>query len=264
MMAGLGIWIGQRRYLACFAMSMGLLSAVSARAETVLGFARDARTQRFLYTEVHEFNRSADGEVQSATCRYYDAQGKEMARKSLDYRSNRFIPVYTLEMPAQRYTEGISSNADPVVVFKKNTGQEAQASLPRDDGLEAADAGFNHLLMAQMPKLRKGETVNFKLIVAGRTDRFRFRVRKLADVKVEQEPGIKLLVEPDSLLRMLVAPIEIVYDAAGKRLLNYSGVSNIIDPSSGEVFRHVNISYVGPTPNEARWPPSQAEPRSSR
>jgi hypothetical protein len=243
-----------RLRLAACVTALGLSATETVQAETMLGFARDAASQRFLYTEVHEFNRNGEGEVQTATTRYYDAQGKELGRKSLDYRGNRFIPIYKLEMPAQRYSEGISSNADPVAMFKQDQGKDTRKSLPRDGALEAADSGFNHLLLDQLPQLRKGETVSFKLIVAGNADRYRFRARKLADVKVEQEAGIQLRVEPDSLLRLLVDPIEIVYDTKGTRLLSYVGVSNIIDPTTGQVHKKVSISYVGPPPPEARWP----------
>ena len=137
-------------------------------AETVVGFARDATTQRFLYAEVHEFNRAPDGKVLTAQSRYLDAQGQEIARKSLDYRANRFIPLYKMEVPAQRYTEGIRSNADPVVVFKQDGEREEVKRLAREPGLEAADSGFNHLLMDQLPRLLQGETVSFRLIVADR------------------------------------------------------------------------------------------------
>ena len=235
-----------------------LLVCEPVRADTLLGFARDASSQRYLYTEVHEFQRGPDGEVRTATTRYHDPQGREMARKSLDYRANRYIPIYKMEMPAQRYSEGISGNGDPVEVFKQDQGKETRKALARDSGLEAADSGFNHLLLDQLPQLRKGETVSFKLIVAGNTDRFRFRARKVADVQVEQEAGIQLRVEPDSLLRLLVDPIDIVYDAKGTRLLRYVGVSNVIDPASGQVYKQVSIRYGGPVPSEARWPQSAA------
>ena len=248
--------INQVRMTALVAATFALLCE-SAQAETVVGFARDSLTQRFLYTEVHDFNRAPDGEVQTASSRYYDAQGREIARKSLDYRANRFIPIYKLEMPMQRYAEGISSNADPVVLFKQDQGKEERKSLPREAGgqtLEAADSGFNHLLMDKLPQLIKGETVSFKLIVAGNTDRYRFRARKSGELSVDQEPAVRLRVEPDSLLRLLVDPIELVYDRKGTRLISYRGVSNIIDPATGQVHKQVDIRYGGPVPAEARWP----------
>lgn len=231
-----------------------LLAHEHGRAETVVGFARDAATQRFLYTEVHEFNRAADGKVLTVQTRYHDPQGREIARKSLDYRASRYIPLYKMEVPAQRYSEGIRSNADPVVVFKQDGEREEAKSLPRESGLEAADSGFNHLLMDQLPRLLQGETVSFRLIVAGQTDSFRFRARQVGETTFEQTPAVKLRVEPDSLLRLLVDPLELVYDRQGTRLISYRGVSNIIDPRTQQVYKQVVITYGGPVPPEARWP----------
>lgn len=244
-------FINQVRLIA--AASAALLAHELCLAETVVGYARDATTQRFLYTEVHEFNRAPDGRVLTAQSRYHDAQGREIARKSLDYRANRHIPVYKMEVPAQRYVEGIRSNADPVVMFKQDGAREEIKSLPREPGLEAADSGFNHLLMEQMPRLLRGETVNFRLIVAGQTDSFRFRARQVGELTVEQTPAVKLRVEPDSLLRLLVDPLELVYDRQGTRLISYRGVSNIIDPKTGQVYKQVSITYGGPVPPEASW-----------
>ncbi|MBH1987153.1 MAG: hypothetical protein I8H76_07515 [Burkholderiales bacterium] len=255
--------LNQARVLAVLSAAT-LLTCEAVQAETVVGFARDAASQRFLYTEVHDFNRSPDGRVQTATSRYYDAQGKELARKSLDYRANRLIPLYKLEMPAQRYVEGISSNADPVVVFKQDQGKEERKSLAREGGLEAADSGFNHLLMDQLPRLLKGETVSFKLIVAGNTDRYRFRARQVGELMVGQEAAVRLRVEPDSLLRLVVDPIELVYDTQGSRLISYQGVSNIIDPATGQVHKQVSITYGGPVPAEARWPQRAAAANATR
>lgn len=243
-----------------FSAKARLLAAVTAamlihdlcQAERVSGVARDASTQRLLYTEVHEFTRAADGKVLSARSRYLDAQGREIATKSLDYRANRYIPVYTMEVPAQRYAEGIRSNADPVVAFKQDGGREEVKRLAREPGLEAADSGFNHLLMDQMPRLLAGETVGFRLIVAGQTDRFRFRAKKVDELTVGQTPAVKLLVEPDSLLRLLVDPLELVYDRQGTRLISYRGVSNIIDPRTQQVYKQVVITYDEPLSTEPR------------
>lgn len=230
-----------------------LLGHVPCLAETVIGVARDANTQRLLYTEVHEFNRAPDGKVLTAQSRYLDAQGREIARKSLDYRTNRFIPIYKMEAPAQRYAEGIRSNAGPVVVFKQDGDrEEVVKSLAREPGLEAADSGFNHLLMDQMPRLLQGETVSFRLIVAGQTDGFRFRARQVGELTVDQTPAVRLRVEPDSLLRLLVDPLELVYDRQGTRLISYRGVSNIIDPRTQQVYKQVVITYGGSAPAEAR------------
>lgn len=225
-----------------------------AQAEPVIGFVRDTATQRYLYTEVHEFQKGPDGRVQTALTRYFDPQGREIGRKTLDYRTNRYVPLYRLDLPAQGYAEGVRNNVGAVVVFKRDGEREETETLPAATGLEAADSGFNHLLLDQLPRLLQGETVNFQLIAAGNTDRYRFRAQKAAELTVNQTPAVRLRVEPDSVLRWLVDPIDIVYDKQGTRLMSYRGVSNILDAQTGKVHKRVDITYGGPAPAEARWP----------
>jgi hypothetical protein len=239
-----------------------LCTSLSASALRLLGHARDAATQRYLYTEVHDIVPTADGVIQTALVTYYDAQGKEMARKTLDFRANRTVPVYRLDIPAQGYAEGLSTVRPQVVAFKVDQGQEERKTVTPDEGPVAADAGFNQLLLDLLPQIKAGETVRFNLIVAGRTQSYRFRARKLGDETAAGVPAVRVRVEPDSMLRMVVAPIELVYDAKGTRLLSYLGVSNILDPATGQVFKKVLISYGGRTPAEARLPDGiDASPR---
>ena len=84
-------------------------------ASRVLGYVRDADTQRYLYTEVHEQTLAPDGSVLTGVTTYHDPQGREVARKTLDYRANRTVPLYRLDIPGQRYAEGISGNEQVVL-----------------------------------------------------------------------------------------------------------------------------------------------------
>lgn len=226
----------------------------ASSADRLVGFAHDAATQRFLYTEVHSFQRGVDGQVQTALTRYFDPQGREMARKTLDYRAHRWLPVFRLDVPAWKYAEGLLGQQGQITLFKQDQGREQKATLERGNSLEAADSGFNHLLQDQWSALMRGNTVSFGLVVAGQLDRYRFRARRVGDVSIDGIGGVQLRIEPDSLLRLLVDPIDIVYDRQGERLLRYTGVSNILDPQTGQVFRKVTLRYSGPPPPEAKWP----------
>jgi hypothetical protein len=234
-----------------------LLTSLSAPAARLLGFVRDAATQRYLYTEVHDLVLASDGAIQTSLTTYFDAQGKEMARKTLDFRANRTVPIYRLDVPAQGYAEGISALKPQVMAFKLDQGKEERKAVSPDEGPVAADAGFNQLLLDLLPQIKAGETMRFNLIVAGRTQSYRFRARKLGDETLADTPAVRVLVEPDSMLRMVVAPIELVYDSKGTRLLSYKGVSNIIDPGTGQVFKKILITYGGAAPAEAMWPGRQ-------
>lgn len=225
-----------------------------AQAARVVGYVRDTATQRYLYTEVHEQNLASDGAVQTGVTTYYDPQGREIARKTLDYRGNRTVPVYRMDIPALRYAEGISSNTPQAVLFKRDRDQEERKTLPLDDGLVAADAGFNQLLQDQLSAILKGDTVRFGLIVAGRTDRYRFRASKVSEQTVGGQAILRILVEPDSMLRVLVPPIALSYSIKDKRLLSYQGVSNILDPDTAKVYKHISIVYGGTPPADIKLP----------
>jgi len=232
----------------------GSTATAQTTSDTVVGFARDLTTERYLYTEVHELSSAPDGRVLSGVSRYFDPQGREVARKTLDYRFHRTVPRYRLDIPAQGYAEGIVAENPDAVAFKSYKGKEERRSLPMAPAPVAADSGFNQLIMDLWPRIRAGETVRFGLIVAGRTARYEFRARRMEDVTIQGTAATRVRVEPDSVLRFVVDPIVLTYDIAGTRLMVYEGVSNILDPETGKVYPKVRITYGGPAPAEARWP----------
>ena len=232
-----------------------LACSLTAHAARVIGYVRDANTQRYLYTEVHEQTLAADGAMQTGVTTYYDPQGREIGRKTLDFRANRTVPIYRMDLPSMSYSEGISSNSPQVAMFKRDHDQEERKTLPFDEGLVVADEGFNQLLLDQLNEIRKGETIRFGLFAAGRTTRFSFRAKKIDERVVDGIAVMRVLVEPDSMLRILVSPLTLSYDIKTRRLMRYEGMSNILDPDTGKAYKHITITYGGTPPAEARLPP---------
>jgi hypothetical protein len=246
--------------LGCLGVLSAAQTAQAGQAARVVGQVRDAQTQALLYTEVHEQTLGADGAVLSGVTTYLDQQGKTFARKTLDFRQHRCIPLFTLDVPGQRYSEGIRRLGPKAELFKRDGGEERRELLAVRDGLVAADEGFNQLLSDQLTALSKGETVNFTLLVAGSLDQFRFRARALSGKLAEgaaTEGNAKLSplvvrVEPDSMLRMVVPSIVLSYDARSRALLRYEGLSNIPNPATGKVFDRVRIDYGQNAPDGAK------------
>lgn len=244
-------------------LSIALLATCcsQALAARVIGYVRDAQTQAFLYSELHEQTLAADGAVSTGVTTYHDAQGKAFARKTLDFRQQRCIPLYNMQIPAQGYSEGIRQLSPKLEMFKRNGSDERTDKLGLRDGLVAADEGFNQLIQDQLPALAKGETVAFTLVVAGYLDQFRFRAKAVSgqlasgqDDGATRLPPLVLKVEPDSLLRMLVSPITLHYDARTRQLLRYEGVSNILNPATGKVYERVRIDYGVAAPSGVKAP----------
>ena len=235
---------------------LGLMVA-SASAESLrfYGYATHLDTGKYLYTELHE-QEVEGGKVQTATISYFDAAGKLVAKKILDYRQNRTIPVFRIDHQDQGYVEalrGMSGGKLDLLKVTREKGEESK-QLPIPRGQVAADSGFNHLIQDNLPKLLAGETVQFHLVVAGNLDAYHFRAKKVRDDNFEGAPAALLRVEPDSLLRLLVDPLDLLYDPTTRRLLEYRGVSNILDPATGKVYKKVRISYSAKPPAEAKAP----------
>ena len=270
---------GWPRVAACL-LALGLLPSADLHAQLLLGVARDARTHAPLYTELHDVQRDAQGHLLHAHVHYFNPAGVEIARKQLDYGANPYIPAYRLDMLQLPYSEGIAAagaRQDPVApgpgdgpstqskagqidTFKSDGQALVHHLVPRQaQTLQAADAGFNALLVDRFAQLREGHSLPFDLVVAGRGDHYRFSAKLMGRTRIDGQPAWALRVEPDSLLRWLVDPIDLVYDDSGRQLLRYEGVSNLIDAQSSRVYPRVQIIYVTQLPPDFHLPPAQMQ-----
>jgi hypothetical protein len=242
--------------LAAGALLFAATAGAAERIEAFNGYAFDLDSGRFLYTEEH--HQRYDGERWlGGEIRYVDTRGRGFARKTLDFAADRYVPVYRLELPGDGYLEGIAAvGGGEAELFKRtHRGEPLRKKRIALDGVIAADAGFNSLLLDHLDALQRGETLAFRFIAAGRLDAYRMRVRKIGDTRFEGRPAVQLQVEPDSLLRLLVSPLQLVYDPQQRRLLEYRGPSNVHDPQSGATW-NVRVGFY-------MQPPPEATPHSS-
>lgn len=231
------------------ALGLGLAGAAAASAaDSFYGYAFDLASGKYLYTEVHSPVIEGGKEVAS-TIRYYTPDGKEVGKKTLDYRADAFVPKFRFDLPAEGYAEAITANGENIELLKISKGKEKRKVVKRE-GLTAADSGFNHAIQENLGRIVKGETVNFRFVVAGQLDSYRFKVSKVGDTTFEGKPAVKLLVQADSLLKYLAPDLNLVYDPATRQLLEYRGVSNIHDPATGKAY-NARIAYFSKPPAEA-------------
>ncbi len=88
--------------------------------------------------------------------------------------------------------------------------------------------------------------------MAGNLDEFDFRARKVGDATFEGRPAVHIRVEPDSLLRWLVDPLDLTYEPVERKLVEYRGLSNIHDEATGKPY---NVRIIYPTVPPADAPP---------
>lgn len=220
-------------------------------AHTFRGYAYDLESGKFLYTEIHKQNIVGERWV-GGTIDYYAPDGSQIGHKSLDFSQDPYVPVYRLDLnTGGGYVEGITAvSAERIEMQKKGYGANKvrTASIKRR-GAMAADSGFHSFLRDHFADLLAGKTLHFTFAVSGELDTFKFRAKRIADGTFEGKPAVRLLVEADSLLRWLADPLEIMYDPAERRMLEYHGISNLHDPRTFEPY-NVRIIYPSARPSD--------------
>ncbi len=194
----------------------GSAAAQSWTTHLVLGKAYERNTGAFLYNEQHFCSEQR----LLCTVEYTDAAGEVFAEKRLDFRQSLVGP--SLVMNDYRNQKEISipaSQSDELVI----------------------DAGFDNFVRSSWEELSDGEQISFPFLPAGFDKPLNMRALRSdkADCKVER---LCLDIKLDSwLLAMIIAPIELSYSRSNRRLLHFSGVSNIRD-EDGET-QDVDIHY---------------------
>lgn len=231
-------------FLACGA------ALAQTQTERFYGYAYDLDSGKYLYTEVYREEIEQGRWIRGHTT-YYDADGKRLGEKTLNFTADPYVPVYTLTLPGVGYSEGISKvGPDGVEMFKESREHgRANGSVPKDEPM-AADSGFHSFLYDHMPELAAGKTLKFRFAAAGQLDSYSFRARKVGDTAFEGKPAIQLKVDPASLLRYLVDPLLLTYDPQTRRLLEYRGISNVINPATGKPY-NARIAYYSKPPDDA-------------
>lgn len=231
------------------ALALALLATGADAAERTLkfrGYAYDLGSNKFLYTEVHQ-QRIVDERWAGGTIDYYAPDGSRLGHKTLDFTADPFVPVYRLDLTSRGgYMESITGlTPQTIEMAKQGYGEKSveRASVKRPSAV-AADSGFHVFIREHFPRILARETVSFVFAVAGNLDAYKFRIKRLDDTTFEGRPAIKLRVEPDSLLRLLVDPLELTYEPGDRKLVEYRGISNVHDPATGKAW---NARIVYPT-----------------
>lgn len=230
-------------------LAAGALQA-SEQGKPFYGYAYDLDSGKYLYTEVHDPVFEGGKQVGSRV-RYVAPDGSLLGTKSIDYRPDCFVPVFRTELLKEGYVEAVlSSGANIDMLRVEGRDKPEKRKSVKKEGLMAADAGFHCLLQAKLPALIAGEKISFRFAVAGQLDTFRFEARKVGEASFEGRKAVKLLIEPDSLLRYIAPDLEMLYDPVSRDLYEFRGISNLHDPKTGSAYM-ARIAYYRVPPPDA-------------
>lgn len=205
------------------------------------GRALDVESGRWLYTEQHRHVYQG-GRWKSGQIRYVAPQGTVLGEKTLDFSQDPFVPLMrTVYAPIGQEEAITRVEGGTVMMETVRDGQRKAKEVARPQSM-AVDSGFHAFVQAKLDELQSGKTIPMQLGVISQFDHFRFRIRR-AEGSAEQAPGqVALRVEADSMLRLMVPTVNLVYDTRSKDMLEYEGLSNIVDPQTRKAPR-VRIRY---------------------
>jgi hypothetical protein len=232
--------LAKRAILALVFLVTSQAAAEGGHVERYDGVAKTPDGQ-FLYREHHEVTET-DGKPQRALTVYYDHAGKEIGRLSSNFEHSPYAPAY-------RFTDERTGKQESAAVSGARLelayqGAQKTLAVPGDQ-LLIVGQGLHHFARQNLERLAR-ETVTVRFAVPSRLDTYVFRIRPLTPPK----PGVvRLRIEIDSwLLRQLAPHLEVDYELATRRLLQYRGVSNLEAPDGSTQKVVIRYSYPGGAP----------------
>ena len=209
--------------------------ASEAESQQFTGTARDLKTDKVIYIEHYDV-QTDNGRWISGTTRYLSPSGQQFAERKFDFSADRYVPVFSLDQSVPEYREGITRiDKGKVDLFMVRDGDRKSASIDRVKDM-VADCGAQAYVLDHLDTLQSGAVLRFTLAVAGRVDSFALRATKIGEAEINGTKGMRVRVELDSVLRLVLPPLELTVDPQSRRLLEYSGISNLKDPATKKAY----------------------------
>lgn len=221
-----------------------------------IGHAYSLETGELVYREVHN-PESADGRLVRDRVEYRGPDDELLAVKTVDYRRDPVCPEFRFEDRRTGYVEGLEwEDQGRPVLFSRESGDAPmkRAVVDASDQL-VADAGFDIMVYRKLERLQQGAEPVFPFAVPSRRQVLEFRLRSLGTREVLGQSATLIRMElSNPLLRWLVDPIDVAYNAETGALLRYEGISNVPRPDGDGNYR-VRIDFppegVDPQPPAA-------------
>jgi hypothetical protein len=191
------------------------------------------------YVENHTITYESDMVVRSRTL-YFDPGNRMIGEFVSEYLSSPQFNSYSFKDMRARYEDGVTVEGDRLKLFRKKSPESDLESdfLPMQTN-QIVGQGFHHFLRLNLETIAGGEIFHIKLVLPSRLDQYSFRIRKL---KIEDRV-LAIRLEIDNWFLRLFAPcVDCEYDMTTKRLLRYTGISNLEDASGSH--GKVDIVYT--------------------
>lgn len=229
-----------RTTLVAAALSVAIqLPALGDRLSVGTAYTPDG--EEVLYRE-RRVETWRDGRPVASEVRYETAEGEIFAEKKIVYADEPTAPLFQLVDTRFPFREGATPGSGTVELFSGEADaiERRRIDLPEQPVI---DAGFHALIRREFDRLLAGERVVFDFAVPAEQRFVRFQLEKTGETTFRGRPAVELRMRPaNPLLRLLVDPIRVVY-GRDRRLLEFRGISDILDDDGERVRARIVFDY---------------------
>lgn len=198
---------------------------------------------KFVYREIHTIDLDG-GKVKTSETVYTDSQNKIIGRLKNDYEKSLSVPEHLMEDLLHKSKHGVRYKGNLPVMFNQEEDKEETKTIDPDafkGKLLVGGQGLHYYIVENLEKILKDGKVDLKFLVPGRLDAYDFYLKV---VKRDTE-RVEIEIEIDNWFLRLFAPkLRLIYGTKSKRLLHYSGLSNIRNEK--KEIMNVKINYTYP------------------
>ncbi len=209
-----------------------------ARAEIYWGEARD-EGGNLLYREKHEVKYD-DERIASSLTSYLDPSDSEFAKLQSDYSMNALMPTYAFEDSRRGLREGLRFEGGQYSIFHEEPEVGEKTKVLDDTTDVYSCQGWHYYLVSNLDRVESGDDLIVRLILPNRLKPYTFKILSLGS----EGDTIRVKVRISNWLFSLFVPeLEAVYDKKHMRLIEYHGVSNIVDEEGKLQKVHITYQY---------------------
>jgi hypothetical protein len=208
-----------------------------------IGEAYDLKSDEPLYNETH----CLSGDALAREVIYRNVEGQLIAHKMLSYSTGPTTPSFVQRNFYSQESIEVELKQDEVTMTVKDESSSAPGKVistrPSANLPVVIDAGFDAFVTGNWDSLLAGENKSFQFPFAARESLVKLRIKPTSCTYDTESDQCFRLEMNNWFLRMLVAPIELGYDAKLKRLTRYRGLSNIGDGKGEGLVVDIRYNY---------------------
>ena len=210
-------------------------ASLAAEREVHWGEARNEQGQ-LVYTEKHSVTREG-GRVITSLTEYISPTNQLIATMESDYSRNLSMPTYVFDDLRRGYREGLRDENGEYIIFKKTQDGEEETEAVTNTKDVFSCQGWHYYLVNNLAALER-ENVELNLILPAELKSFPFEIQRVRSQGDRVEAVLKL---DHWLFRYFAPTLQLVYDSKSKKLVEYRGISNILDSDGNR--QDVRIVY---------------------